>query len=88
VVYVTHVRLVGGATHAHISQVAWRNPADGQTGISTRDEMVGFIRRGGQAFVTDGVRSVAVGVVEVAPPYIRTHADGVWTDNLLALARF
>jgi len=50
--------------------------------------MIDFIGGGGQAFVTDGVRSVAVGVVHANPPYIRTYADGVWTDNLLALPRF
>jgi hypothetical protein len=88
VVYITQVRLVGGATHAHISQVFWINPVDNKTGVSTRDEMVTFLRGGGQAFVSDGVRSVAVGVVEAQPPYIRTHADGVWADNLLALPTF
>ena len=31
---------------------------------------------------------MSVGVVDANPPYIRTHADGVWTDNLLALPRF
>lgn len=87
-VYITQIRLVGGVTHAHISQVAWRNPVDGRTGISTRAGMIDFIGGGGQAFVTDGVRSVAVGVVHANPPYIRTYADGVWTDNLLALPRF
>jgi hypothetical protein len=32
---------------------------------------------------------VDVGVVRppVGPPYLRTHADGVWTNNLLALPR-
>lgn len=87
-VYVTQIRLVGGATHQHISQVGWRNPEDGKIGTSTRDDMVKFIRDGGRAFVSDGRRTVAVGIVEGNPPYIRTHADGVWTDNLLALPRF
>jgi hypothetical protein len=31
---------------------------------------------------------VAVGVVDASPPYIRTYADGNWTDNLLALPRY
>ena len=33
-------------------------------------------------------RRAYVGVVRPAgrPPYIRTYADGVWTDNLLALS--
>ena len=32
--------------------------------------------------------TVKVGVVDATPPYLRTHADGVWTDNLLALPRY
>ena len=51
--------------------------------------MVDWIKnKGGQAYVTNGNLQVAVGVVEATPPYIRTHADGVWTDNLLALPTF
>ena len=40
--------------------------------------------------MTDGTREVQVGVVhpQYGPPYLRTHADGVWTDNLLALPRY
>jgi hypothetical protein len=30
----------------------------------------------------------SVGVVCVMPPYLRTHADGNWTNNLLSLPRF
>jgi hypothetical protein len=53
--------------------------------------MVDFLTKNpGDAYVSDGTRSVTVGVVrpENRPPYIRTYADGVWTDNLLALPRF
>ena len=59
------------------------------TGETSRAGMVDWIRnKNGQAFVADGTRSVWVGVVDANPPYIRTHADGAWTDNLLALPTF
>lgn len=51
----------------------------------TREEAVAWIRKGGDARVQDGTRSVAVGVVAGIPPYLRTHAKGVYTDILLSL---
>ncbi len=87
-VYVTACHLVGGTRHEHIQSVRWRNPADGATGESTREVMVDWLRQGNQARVTDGVHDVAVLVRNAAPPYIQTFADGVWTDNLLALPRY
>lgn len=36
----------------------------------------------------EGGNTVRVGVVNATPKYIRTYADGTWTDNLLALPRF
>ncbi|MEN4450123.1 DUF3892 domain-containing protein [Mycobacterium sp. SM3041] len=46
--------------------------------------------RGGIAYVYEAGRQVRVGVVtpQVGPKYLRTYADGVWTDNLLALPRY
>jgi hypothetical protein len=87
-VFVTHIHLVGGERHDHIDRVRWRDPQTGQTGESTRAEMIEWIDRGGEARVTDGRRSIRVGVVRAHPPYIRTYADQVWSDNLLALPRY
>lgn len=88
-VYVTAVHMDGGQGHEHISRVRWRNPADGATGENSRAEMVEWIRdKKGDARVNDGRNEVQVGVVDGSPPYLRTHADGKWTDNLLALPRF
>jgi hypothetical protein len=79
----------GGTGHEHIAEVAWTNPASGDTGQSSRAAMVDFLRTpGNRAYVSDGQRTVEVGVVEASTPYIRTHADGVWTDNLLALPTY
>ncbi len=88
-VEITAVHMVGGEYHQHIGAVAWTNPASGVTGQSTRAAMVTFLLvPGNRAYVTDGQHTVEVGVVDADPPYIRTHADGVWTDNLLALPRY
>ncbi|MDQ6857961.1 MAG: DUF3892 domain-containing protein [Chloroflexota bacterium] len=78
----------GGQLHQHIASVRWTNPETLVSGESSREEMVVWIRNNGQAFVTDGTHSIWVGVVDATPPYIRTNADGVWTDNLLALPAF
>jgi len=87
-VYITEVHMAGGAGHQHIAEVRWRNPENGQTGANSRAEMVDWIRKGGEAYVTDGKNTARVHVVEVNPPYIQTYADGKWTDNLLALPRY
>jgi hypothetical protein len=45
---------------------------------------------GNQAFVTANSVRAAVGVVRPSrrDPFLRTHADGSWSDNLLALPLF
>jgi hypothetical protein len=52
--------------------------------------MVNWIgNKRGDARVRDRAgHDVQVGVAKARPPYIRTHADGIWTDNLLALPRY
>jgi hypothetical protein len=85
---VTAIHLEGSAQHQHIASVKWRNPETGATGQSTREEMVRWISAGNLAYVDDGVRRVQVRVVNAVPAYIRTWADGVWSDNLLALPRY
>jgi hypothetical protein len=87
-IQVLEVHFVGGSSHEHIQEVRWRNPEDGKTGHSSRSVMVEWVRRGGTARVENGGRRAYIGVVEATPPYIRTYADGVWSDNLLALPRY
>ena len=89
-VYIHSVHMAGGSRHEHIASVRWRNPKTGANGENSRGEMVTWIRdKSGDAYVcgTDG-HMARVGVVRATPPYIRTYADGVWTDNLLALPRY
>lgn len=88
-VRITAVRATGGTTHEHITHLRWMNSANAEVGTSTKQAVVEWLRQpGARAFVTDGTTTVEVGVVEVTPPYVRTYADGRWTNNLLALPRF
>jgi catechol-2,3-dioxygenase len=89
-VYITAVHMEGGTYHEHIASVQWRNPQSDETGESTRAAMVDWIKNeNGDARVRDDAgHDVRVGVVDASPPYIRTYADRVWTDNLLALPRY
>ena len=88
---VTAIRLSGGQQHEHITHLWWTNPADGSTGDHTRAQLVSWIEdKNGKAYVEDRPGDRAeVGVVtpKVGPKYLRTHADGKWTNNLLALPR-
>lgn len=89
-IQITAVRLSGGGSHEHIVHLWWTSSDDNSTGDSTREQVVTFIEGGGSAFVADASRHrVSVGVVTPAhgSKYLRTYADGVWTDNLLALPR-
>lgn len=87
-VYITAVRVSEPPGHERIELVRWRNPQGGATGQSTVAQMVEFLRGENVVKVRRGQTDVEVGVVDAKPPYIRTHANGKWTDNLLALPRF
>jgi uracil-DNA glycosylase len=85
--YITHVRLSPPSCNdrQHISEVRWSQP--GQTNECTRAAMVDFVNKGNAVFV-HGSPDAKVGVVNGSPPYLRTHADGNWTNNRLSLPRF
>jgi len=83
--FITEVHMEGGSEHEHIARVRWKNS---QTGESTKQQMVEFIEKGNSVKVEDGRNTVDVGVVNATPKYIRTYADGKWSNNLLALPRF
>jgi hypothetical protein len=85
----TAIRLSGGTSHQHITRLWWINPATGKTGDNTRAEIVDWIEtENGKAYVEDryGNRADVLVVTPASgPKYLRTYADGMWTDNLLAL---
>ena len=85
--YITHIRMSppNSNDHEHISEVRWWQPD--QNGESTRAAMVDFINKG-NAVLVQGPPDAQVGVVNATPPYLRTYADGTWTNNLLSLPRF
>lgn len=85
--YITHIRMSppNANDHQQISEVRWSQP--GETGECSRAAMVEFINKGNAVFV-HGTPDAQVGVVNADPPYLRTHADRVWTNNLLSLPRF
>ena len=89
---ITAIRMSpGGTKHEHITELKWKNTTTSSEGSSTRQTIVDWLdKEGNQAIVTDGTTTVYVGVVRpnTESAYVRTYADGVWKDNLLALPRY
>lgn len=87
-IYITAAHLRGGSGHEQIELVQWQDPRTLETGQSTREEIVEWVTAGGDLRVRNHAEDVQVGVVEADPPYIRAHAGGAWTDDLLAVPRY
>lgn len=89
---ITHIRLSNGIRdHEHITAVRWVSREDStETQDHTVATIVGWIDKGGKAFVGTGANEVAVGVSRPQghAAYLRTHADGKWNNNLLSLDTF
>jgi catechol-2,3-dioxygenase len=86
--YITARHMSGGTKHEHIAKVKWENRTKGTTGEKTRAAMVKWIEDGGDARVANRSSYVEVKVVDATPKYIQTYADGISTDNLLALPEY
>lgn len=88
----TKVRLSnGGYHHEHITHIAWVQDGTTVEKVSTRAEMVTFVEGGGKAYVKDAKGNIAYLAVRVSSAgnkYVQTYADGIYSDNLLALPRF
>jgi len=89
-VYITAVQMsTGGTGHEHIAIVRWTDPANSKTDESTTATMVDWIdNQNGVAKVHSSPSDVTVGTVDGTPKYLRTYADGKWSNNLLELPRF
>lgn len=91
-IQITHVRLAANRTvHESITHYKWYNDADGAIGHMDKPALVTWVdTAGNSAYVSSGSSRAAVGVVrpQIGLPYLKTHANGVWTDNLLVLPRF
>ncbi|KQY55663.1 hypothetical protein ASD11_14200 [Aeromicrobium sp. Root495] len=89
-VQITHIRLAGGG-HENITDYRWRSLGDGEVNNSTKATMVDWIdNKDGTAYMGSGADRADVGTVHPTggAAYLRTYADGVWTNNLLALPQF
>lgn len=88
----THKRMTPGySDHEHITHLKWVNTTNSSsTGSNTKAELVEWVDDGGVAWVGTGSSAVRVGVVRPSSgqPYLRTYADGKWTNNLLSLPDF
>lgn len=78
--------------HEGITRLGWRNDDNGNVGNSSRAAMVEFIEKYGDKSVYVRDRNDDVAYVDVVTPkerdrtkYLRTYADGIFNDNLLAL---
>lgn len=91
-VRITHVRFSGQEkTHQTIVRYAWTNTATGSTGDNDKPSMVSFVdSKKNKVVVGTGTNEVQVGAVhpDGGQPYLRTYADGKWTNNLLSLPTF
>jgi len=86
----TAIHLVGGSQHQHIANLQAVDPATGQLYNDTRANWVAFIERGNTGFVHD-MYGHEIGVYvnhNVYVKWLQTIADGIWTDNLLALPQY
>jgi hypothetical protein len=76
-----------GTTHEYITHVGNLQSANW---LWTKEDVIKSIDgRTNTFYVFDKSRIIKAYVAVVRPaigsPYLRTHADGVWTDNLLSL---
>lgn len=75
--------------HEAISDYGWIDEKDGKTGISTREEIVNWIKnKNGQAYVKDIYGNIAYCYVRKSvngTEFLQTYTDGKYTDNLLSL---
>ena len=88
--YITAVHLTDGEAEANITSVRWLNSDEGVSNTSTVAVMVEWLDNGHAASVGGPKGPIRVGVVhpKVGAPYLRTHANREWTDNLRQLPRY
>jgi hypothetical protein len=77
--------------HENITAVLWRS-ASTPAGHGTREAIVAWLQASSanQAVVAAGSGYVQVAVVRPVnrSPHLRTHVDGAWRNDLLALPMF
>jgi uncharacterized protein DUF3892 len=89
--YITAVHFSGGSrSEEQIVSVRWLNATGGVSRTSTAEAMIDWIENGNVVYVGGPDGHVRVGVVRPSgrAPYLRTYANGEWTDNLRSLPLF
>ena len=72
--------------HEHITHVQWGGDQSGESGISTTKSVDDWIDDIGQAHAGYGASEVVVATATlIALPYLRTHADGSWSNHSFEL---
>jgi hypothetical protein len=88
-VYVTAISPSSARQHEHITGIRWLDTSNSTSKAMTSAACIDWLRKSGNKMVVAGDKGPAdVRVVEGSPPYLRTVADGNYTDNLLALPRY
>jgi Protein of unknown function (DUF3892)/Bacterial protein of unknown function (DUF916) len=87
--YLVAIHQPDGSGHEDIEFLQWQNPRTLESGQSTAEGIAGWIRSGGDLRVRRaGMDDARVAVVDGERQYVRTYADGIWTDDLLGLPRY
>lgn len=88
-VYITAIGPATSTAHEHIARVRWLSSTDSKSNTMPMADAVAWAGRDGNKFVVaSDTGPVEVQVVKASPPYLRTVANGKWSDNLLALPKF
>lgn len=90
---ITHIRFSGNVKNEQsIVRYKWRNVTNiNDTGENDKPSLVAWVDgANNDAYVGSGPSRVKVGVIRPAntDPYLRTYADGDWSNNLLSLDTF
>ncbi|MBT1631033.1 DUF3892 domain-containing protein [Curtobacterium flaccumfaciens] len=87
---ITHIRLSGGIRdHHHITDVRRVGCESGKLQDNAVAQILEWIDGGARLRAGAGAGEVPVGVVSKTGhrPYLRSHADGTWNNNVLAQPR-
>lgn len=87
-IYFTAITPSHASQHTHIAGVRWLDSDRSISKTMTTSEAIQWLRQGYTALVAGDERAAQVHVVEATMPYLRTVADGNYTDNLLSLPRY
>jgi hypothetical protein len=87
-VFFTAISPDDAGDHEAITAIWWLDTANETSASFSKTAAVAWLNKGNKAWVADSEGKVEARVVKGDPPYVRTYADGRFTDNLLALPRF